>query len=133
LPQFSYIPLILQLSGKPEDLVSLDYYMRKTFFKTASLMANSCKAIALLAGQGEAVSQQAWEYGRHLGLAFQVRDLAAKHYQITNHSMYPHEGGVITVERSVADEPPRVVTAGISSRRGCPSTTDCMTLYYPIE
>ena len=63
----------LQLSGKPEDLLSLDYYMRKTFFKTASLMANSCKAIALLAGQTEAVCQQAWEYGRHLGLAFQVK------------------------------------------------------------
>lgn len=65
---------ILQLSGKPQDLVSLDYYMRKTFFKTASLMANSCKAIALLSGQGEQVCQQAWEYGRHLGLAFQFVD-----------------------------------------------------------
>ena len=65
--------LVLQLSGTPQDLLSLDYYLRKTFFKTASLMANSCKAIALLSGQTQEVCQQAWDYGRHLGLAFQVR------------------------------------------------------------
>ena len=35
-------------------------------------MANSCKAIALLGGQTQEVCQQAWDYGRHLGLAFQV-------------------------------------------------------------
>ena len=50
----------------------MDHYINKTFFKTASLMANSCKAVAVLGGHGPAVCQAAWEYGRHLGLAFQV-------------------------------------------------------------
>ena len=50
----------------------MDHYINKTFYKTASLMANSCKAVAVLGGHGPAVCQAAWEYGRHLGLAFQV-------------------------------------------------------------
>ncbi len=53
----------------------MDHYISKTFYKTASLMANSCKAVAVLGGHGPAVCQAAWEYGRHLGLAFQVRRL----------------------------------------------------------
>lgn len=64
---------VLQLTSSPEELTSLDHYIRKTFFKTASLMANSCKAIALLGGQTQEACAKAWDYGRHLGLAFQVR------------------------------------------------------------
>ena len=52
--------------------MSLDHYVRKTFYKTASLMANSGKAIAILGGQEREVAELAWEYGRHVGLAFQV-------------------------------------------------------------
>ena len=52
--------------------MSLDHYVRKTFYKTASLMANSAKAVAILGGQSREVSELAWQYGRHLGLAFQV-------------------------------------------------------------
>ena len=61
-----------QMTSTEEDLLSLDHYVRKTFHKTASLMANSCKAIAILGGQDREVAQLAWEYGRHVGLAFQV-------------------------------------------------------------
>ena len=61
------------MTSTEEELLSLDFYARKTFFKTASLMANSCKAIALLGGQPAAVAQLAHDYGRHLGLAFQAR------------------------------------------------------------
>lgn len=60
------------MTSTEEDLLSLDHYVRKTFHKTASLMANSCKAIAILGGQDRDVAQLAWEYGRHVGLAFQV-------------------------------------------------------------
>lgn len=66
----------VQMTSKPAELTSLDHYARKTFYKTASLMANSCKAIALLAGQTQEACSHAWEYGRHLGLAFQVRTSA---------------------------------------------------------
>lgn len=60
------------MTSTDEDLLSLDYYIRKTFHKTASLMANSCKAVAILSGQSAEVSELAWQYGRHVGLAFQV-------------------------------------------------------------
>lgn len=64
--------LRLQMTSTEEDLLSLDHYVRKTFHKTASLMANSCKAIAILGGQNKDVAQLAWEYGRHVGLSFQA-------------------------------------------------------------
>ena len=41
----------VQMTSTEEDLLSLDHYVRKTFHKTASLMANSCKAIAILEGR----------------------------------------------------------------------------------
>lgn len=44
----------------------MDYYMQKTFYKSASLISNSCKAIALLAGQSAQVAMLASEYGRNL-------------------------------------------------------------------
>ena len=50
----------------------MDHYMKKTFYKTASLMANSCKAVAILGGGSRDTAATAWEYGRNLGLAFQV-------------------------------------------------------------
>ena len=50
----------------------MDHYMKKTFYKTASLMANSCKAVAILGGGSRQTAATAWEYGRNLGLAFQV-------------------------------------------------------------
>ncbi|KAG0564803.1 hypothetical protein KC19_8G141200 [Ceratodon purpureus] len=65
---------IMQLSSEPKDMSNMDYYMQKTFYKTASLMANSCKAIAVLGGQPEEVALHAFDYGRHLGLAYQLVD-----------------------------------------------------------
>ena len=62
----------LQLTATPEQALSVDHYINKTFYKTASLMANSCKAVAVLGEHSPTVCQAAWEYGRHLGLAFQV-------------------------------------------------------------
>lgn len=40
--------------------------MQKTYYKTASLISNSCKAIALLAGQTAEVAVLAFEYGKNL-------------------------------------------------------------------
>ncbi|KAJ6892899.1 Decaprenyl-diphosphate synthase subunit 1 [Populus alba x Populus x berolinensis] len=53
---------------------SMEYYMQKTYYKTASLISNSCKAIALLAGQTTEVAMLAFEYGKNLGLAYQLID-----------------------------------------------------------
>lgn len=65
---------IMQLTATVEEASSMDHYLRKTFCKTASLMANSCKSVAVLAGAGQAEAAAAWEYGQHLGMAFQLVD-----------------------------------------------------------
>jgi geranyl diphosphate synthase len=65
---------ILQMTAGPDDAGSMDHYMRKTYFKTASLVANSCKSVAVLAGCSPDQATAAWDYGRHLGLAFQLID-----------------------------------------------------------
>jgi geranyl diphosphate synthase len=67
---------ILQISGPDSygDHAAFDYYLKKTYYKTGSLMANSCKAEALLAGCDEEVQEIAFLYGKHIGLAFQLVD-----------------------------------------------------------
>ena len=45
---------------------SMEYYLQKTYYKTASLISNSCKAVAILAGHTAEVSMLAYEYGRNL-------------------------------------------------------------------
>ncbi|KAG4178462.1 hypothetical protein ERO13_A10G043800v2 [Gossypium hirsutum] len=64
----------MQMTTSSEQRCSMDYYMQKTYYKTASLISNSCKAIALLAGQTAEVAMLAFEYGKNLGLAFQLID-----------------------------------------------------------
>jgi hexaprenyl-diphosphate synthase len=62
-----------------------EHYMRKTYLKTASLIAKSARASVILGGcgtrqgwpPGEWVKDVAYAYGRNLGLAFQVRLLGS--------------------------------------------------------
>ncbi|KAF7142998.1 hypothetical protein RHSIM_Rhsim05G0190400 [Rhododendron simsii] len=64
----------MQMTSTSEQRCSMEYYLQKTYYKTVSLISNSCKAIALLAGQTTEVSMLAYEYGKNLGLAFQLID-----------------------------------------------------------
>ncbi|KAI8556595.1 hypothetical protein RHMOL_Rhmol05G0266400 [Rhododendron molle] len=64
----------MQMTITSEQRCSMEYYLQKTYCKTASLISKSCKAIALLAGQTTEVSMLAYEYGKNLGLAFQLID-----------------------------------------------------------
>ncbi|KAE8696328.1 Solanesyl diphosphate synthase 3 [Hibiscus syriacus] len=64
----------MQMNTSSEQRCSMEYYMQKTYYKTASLISNSCEAIALLAGQTIDVAMLAFEYGKNLGLAFQLID-----------------------------------------------------------
>lgn len=64
----------MQMTTTSEQRRSMEYYLQKTYYKTASLISNSCKAIALLAGQTAEVSMLAFDYGKNLGLAFQLID-----------------------------------------------------------
>lgn len=68
------------LSGRGPTPEIFEHYMRKTYLKTASLIAKSARATTILGGagsrqgwvEGEAVKDIAYEYGRNLGIAFQV-------------------------------------------------------------
>jgi len=50
-------------------------YLRKTYLKTASLMAKGSRAAVVLGGcrEGEVWKEVAYAYGRNLGIAFQVK------------------------------------------------------------
>ncbi|MCD9639694.1 Solanesyl diphosphate synthase 3, chloroplastic/mitochondrial [Datura stramonium] len=64
----------MQMTTSTDERCSMEYYMQKTYYKTASLISNSCKAVALLAGHTAEVSMLAFDYGKNLGLAFQLID-----------------------------------------------------------
>lgn len=54
--------------------LTIEAYLEKSYYKTASLIANSSKAAGILSDVSDAQAQQLYNYGRHLGLAFQIVD-----------------------------------------------------------
>lgn len=54
----------------------LEYYLRKNFYKTGSLMAQSCLCAALLSSPDVSprTARAAYDYGKHVGSAFQLVD-----------------------------------------------------------
>ena len=54
--------------------LTLDEYLEKSHNKTASLIAASCKSASVFSDCDESVKNDMYEYGKHLGLAFQVVD-----------------------------------------------------------
>lgn len=54
--------------------LSMEAYLEKSYYKTASLIANSAKSVGVLSGLSERAIENLYGYGRHLGLAFQVVD-----------------------------------------------------------
>jgi len=71
---------VMQMHAAPRSGVAgaataaFDAYLRKTYYKTGSLIANSCKAIATLGCYPAGVTEAAYKYGLHLGIAFQLID-----------------------------------------------------------
>lgn len=55
-----------------EDTIT--YYLQKTYLKSASLISKSCRAAALLGEHPIEVVEAAYQYGKNLGLAFQLVD-----------------------------------------------------------
>lgn len=65
----------LAQSAKRFDLgVTLDDYLKKSFYKTASLLAAACRASAVLTGSSCEVCDIMYSYGFYLGIAFQIAD-----------------------------------------------------------
>jgi all-trans-nonaprenyl-diphosphate synthase len=54
--------------------LSIDAYLEKSYYKTASLIANSSKAAGILSGVSPEMAKNLYSYGRHIGLAFQIVD-----------------------------------------------------------
>merc|ERR1712003_252424 len=66
---------VLQIKDSRTGAAEIEGYLRKNFYKTASLMANSCKSTALLRGNvSREVVDAAYVYGKHVGVAFQLID-----------------------------------------------------------
>ena len=57
-----------------DTTLTIPEYMDKSFYKTATLIAASCKSAAVFSGLPQGQKDACFEYGRHLGLAFQVVD-----------------------------------------------------------
>jgi len=53
---------------------TLEQYLSKSFYKTASLMAASCRCAAVFSNVSTETKAALYDYGKHLGLAFQIVD-----------------------------------------------------------
>jgi len=65
---------ILQSINRFDVDISLEAYLEKSYYKTASLIANSAKAAGVLSDVSDETAEQLYGYGRDLGLAFQIVD-----------------------------------------------------------
>ncbi len=54
--------------------LSTETYLQKSYYKTASLIANSSKAAGLISDTSLETAEHLYSYGRHLGLSFQIVD-----------------------------------------------------------
>ena len=54
--------------------VTLQNYLEKSYYKTASLIAASTRSAAIFSRSTPQICQQMFDFGMHLGLAFQVVD-----------------------------------------------------------
>ncbi|KAJ4925711.1 hypothetical protein JOQ06_018431 [Pogonophryne albipinna] len=64
----------MQLGSKENENERFKHYLEKTFKKTASLIANSCKAVCVLVSSDPKVHEIAYQYGKNVGIAFQLVD-----------------------------------------------------------
>ncbi|KAL8046724.1 hypothetical protein ABFX02_08G192796 [Erythranthe guttata] len=65
---------IKQASSLFDCDVQLDEYLIKSYYKTASLIAASTKGASIFSGVHRDISEQMYQYGKNLGLSFQVVD-----------------------------------------------------------
>ncbi|XP_054256946.1 all trans-polyprenyl-diphosphate synthase PDSS1-like [Macrosteles quadrilineatus] len=64
----------MQLGSREVEGARFTHYLTKSYCKTASLIANSLKAVAILGGADAKTTEIAYEYGRNIGIAFQLVD-----------------------------------------------------------
>lgn len=64
----------LDMDFEKRNSVSFDEYVNMITLKTSVLLAASLQLGAILSGTGEGNRQHLYEFGKHLGIAFQVQD-----------------------------------------------------------
>ncbi|KAL4229037.1 Decaprenyl-diphosphate synthase subunit 1 [Mactra antiquata] len=64
----------MQMGSKENQDERFAHYINKSYKKTASLLANSCKAVAILGNCGDSIADIAYEYGKNIGISFQLID-----------------------------------------------------------
>ncbi|THG05172.1 probable solanesyl-diphosphate synthase 3, chloroplastic [Camellia sinensis] len=65
---------IKQASSLFDCDVELEEYLIKSYYKTASLIAASTKGASVFSGVDSDINEQMYQYGKNLGLSFQVVD-----------------------------------------------------------
>jgi octaprenyl-diphosphate synthase len=65
---------VLQLMKSADRRISENDYLRVVFHKTASLIAAASETGAVLAGAGKTLRKRMFEYGKSVGIAFQLMD-----------------------------------------------------------
>jgi len=125
--------LQLRATSEPEQAPTpkgFEEYMRKTYLKTASLMAKSARAAVILGGcggevgnAGEWVKDVAYGYGRNLGIAFQVRRVWRKAFMLqiglTSSSSTMRWTTCPRLNRSANRDSARTSRSGSPRRRRC--------------
>mmetsp|Transcript_7511 Transcript_7511/g.11768 ORF Transcript_7511/g.11768 Transcript_7511/m.11768 type:complete len:498 (+) Transcript_7511:103-1596(+) len=87
---------VMQMKGSSDDGEEesrLTYYLRKNYFKTGSLMSNSCRSTALLGNYPQDLVDLSYRYGKHIGMAFQLVD-----------DILDYEGSVATMGKSALSD-----------------------------
>ncbi|MCT7960001.1 solanesyl diphosphate synthase [Laspinema sp. D1] len=57
-----------------DSSLGIEAYLEKSYYKTASLIANSSKAAGILSEVDAELAENFYQYGRQIGLAFQIVD-----------------------------------------------------------
>lgn len=65
---------IKQASSLFDCDIQLEDYLIKSYYKTASLLAASTKGAAIFSGVDSSITEEMFEFGKNLGLSFQVVD-----------------------------------------------------------
>ncbi|ODV98207.1 hypothetical protein PACTADRAFT_37494 [Pachysolen tannophilus NRRL Y-2460] len=76
LHEYSVVPTRNPANITHEENVNaaFEYYIHKTYLKTASLMSKSARSAAILSGAQLDVVENCYQFGRNLGLCFQMVD-----------------------------------------------------------
>ena len=64
---------VMQMRPDTDATSAVEFYLRKNYYKTGSLMAHGCQSALEVAGHSKHICTVGHAYGRHVGLAFQVK------------------------------------------------------------